>query len=348
MSSDHASPTATVGELGERALIERIRVAVPPSPADVLVGIGDDAAVLCPARNELDVVTTDSLVDGVHFSRAFMNAEDVGYRALAVNISDIAAMGARARTALLSLCLPASLPLAVLDGFLAGFLELARAERVALVGGNITRTPGPWVVDVTVMGSVRPRRVLTRGGAKAGHLLYVTGVVGAAAAGLRWLAERAAAGQDASQVPPDELSACVERYRRPTPRSRLGRLAGQSRAASACMDLSDGLADAVTQVARACRCGAVVRAERLPLSPGACAHFGADRARELALAGGDDYELLFAVPPTRRRAFEAAMRHGEGVPVTNIGTLEKGEALLVRSDGVDTTLPAGYAHFIPS
>lgn len=349
MSSALPRANQTVGDMGERALIARIRAAVPKPPASVLIGIGDDAAVLEPARNELEVVTTDALVEGVHFSRALMSDADIGYRALAVNVSDLAAMGARPRTALLSLSLPDTLALEAFDGFLEGFLELARAEGISLVGGNITRTPGPWSIDVTVMGSVRRRRVLTRAGAKAGHELYVTGVVGAAATGLRWLSEGpTSSARTVDDTVPDDVAACVARYRRPTPRSRLGRLAGQARAASACMDLSDGLADAVTQVARASGTGATVDADALPVSAASARLYGLEGARDLALGGGDDYELLFAVPPKRRRAFLAAMRHREGVPVTRIGVLEKDDHLRVRGLGVDMALPTGYAHFRPS
>lgn len=335
-------PSPTVGELGERALIARILAAVPPSPPSVAIGMGDDAAVLTPVKNELSVITTDALVDGVHFSTALMTAADIGYRALAVNLSDVAAMGARAHSALISFCLPPSLAVSTLDGFVEGFLELARAEGVSLVGGNITRTPGPWVIDVTVMGSVRHRRVLTRGGARAGHLLFVTGAVGAAGLGLRILRGELPADRS------DDIDSCIARYRRPTPRTRLGRLAGQTRSASACMDLSDGLADAVTQVARASGVAARLDADALPLPPAARALLGEEASLQLGLAAGDDYELLFAVPPKRRRAFEAAMQHARGVPVTLIGSFEKGEGSSVRRGGVDMALPSGYAHFIPS
>ncbi len=349
MSSPPPRSNRTVSDVGEHELIARIRSAVPPRPASVLIGIGDDAAVLEPARNELEVVTTDALVEGVHFSRALMSEADIGYRALAVNVSDLAAMGARPRTALLSLCLPDTLALEAFEGFLDGFLELARTEGIALVGGNITRTPGPWSIDVTVIGSVRRRRVLTRAGAKAGHELYVTGLVGAAATGLLWLTDGpATTARPGDETAPDDVAACVARYRRPSPRSRLGRLAGQARAASACMDLSDGLADAVRQVACASGTGATVDADALPLSTASTRLYGVERARDLALRGGDDYELLFAVPPKRRRAFLAAMRHREGVPVTRIGVLEKHAQLRVRGVGVDMELPTGYAHFRPS
>src|ERR671919_647348 len=135
-----------VSDIGERALIERIRARVPKSDR-LAVGIGDDAAVAIPDRGALQVLTTDALVEGVHFDRRFSSAADVGYKALAVNLSDIAAMGGEPRLALLSLMLPPSLPVLDVDGLLDGFLEIAGATRVAVAGGNITRSPGPLIVD---------------------------------------------------------------------------------------------------------------------------------------------------------------------------------------------------------
>ena len=149
----------TIADLGEHALIARITSRLPV-PAWVVVGPGDDAAVLKPVRNALEVMTTDALVDGVHFDTRFVPPRAVGHRALAVNLSDLAAMGARPRAALLSLALPATLPVDAVDGFLDGFVALAAAEQVAIVGGNVTRTPGPWVVSVTAQGSVHPRGIL--------------------------------------------------------------------------------------------------------------------------------------------------------------------------------------------
>ena len=170
--------------IGERGLIDHIRRRLPPSPAALVVGIGDDAAVAVVDRGALQVLTTDALVEGVHFDRRFSSPADIGYKALAVNVSDIASMGAAPRFALLSLMLPPTLPFADVDGLLDGLLEVAASTGVALAGGNITRSPGPLVVDVTVVGSVRPRRILTRSGGHAGDGLYVSGAIGAAAAGL--------------------------------------------------------------------------------------------------------------------------------------------------------------------
>ncbi|HEX5474336.1 MAG TPA: thiamine-phosphate kinase, partial [Vicinamibacterales bacterium] len=238
--------SAPLAALGERGLIERIRRRLPAAPPSLLIGIGDDAAVAAPDRGALAVLTTDALVEGVHFDWRFSAPRDVGWKALAVNISDVAAMGGASRFALLSLAIPEALGLDSLDELIDGFLELAAAERVAVAGGNNTRSPGPLMIDVCLMGAVKPRRVLTRGGARAGDAIYVSGAVGAGSAGLRWL-QRHGGGDPADAGE----RACVSRYRRPEPRARLGALLGRNRAATACMDLSDGLADGVRQIAGA-------------------------------------------------------------------------------------------------
>src|SRR5512135_2329548 len=189
------SPARTVADLGERAIIDRIGARAPASPAFVTVGIGDDAAVLEAQRNRAEVVTTDVLVEGVHFDRAYVPPGAIGHKALAVNLSDLAAMGAEPRAALLSLVLPASMTVEDFDEMIGGFMAVADRYRVALVGGNVARSPGPLMLDVTAIGSVKPRRVLVRGGARPGDGLYVSGSVGAAYAG--FLASRQGANMSA-------------------------------------------------------------------------------------------------------------------------------------------------------
>ena len=157
---------STVGDRSERELIARIRALLPPSPAWMLVGIGDDAAVVEPERNRVEVLTVDAIVEGIHFDRAFVPPDAIGHRALAVNLSDLAAMGAAPRLALLSMALPTGLPLADFDAIADGFASLAALHRLHVVGGNLTRSPGPLMIDVTVMGTVKRRQALTRGGAR--------------------------------------------------------------------------------------------------------------------------------------------------------------------------------------
>ena len=339
-----ATPGGVDATPGERTLIEQIRARVPPAPAWLTVGIGDDAAVVTPERGALEILTTDALVEGVHFDRRISTPHDIGWKALAVNLSDIAAMGGTPRLALLSLGLPASLAAAEIHELIDGFLALAAEARVTLAGGNITRSPGPLFVDVTVTGFARRRHVLTRGTARAGDALYVSGDVGAAAAGLGWsMTSKGIAGVEGVEG----MDACVRRYCAPEPRVRLGALLGRNRAATACMDLSDGLADAVRQLARASGLGAIVDGAALPIPPAAREWFrraGTDPVRA-ATAGGDDYELLFAAPRRTGGRLATVIRQARGIAVTKIGELTAETELVLLNNGAREQLPDGFVHF---
>ncbi len=351
MSSPGSATGLRVADAGERALIERIRSRVPPADSSLIVGIGDDAAVAAPERGALQVLTTDALVEGVHFDRRFSTPSDIGHKALAVNVSDVASMGGASRFALLSLMLPPHTGLADVDELIDGLLDLAKRLRITLAGGNITRSAGPLVVDVTVIGSVRPRRILTRAGGRAGDDLYVTGRIGAAVAGLEWLREQVGTAVNTPGPPPrpvdEAMAECVERYCRPEPRARLGGILGRTRAASACMDLSDGLADAVAQLAAASQTGAQIDAALLPIHPSAHAWFGRRRqdAIAAAVAGGDDYELLFAVPVKKRGRLRGVFQEARGVPLTRIGALTADRSVGLMRDGRLEPLPTGFVHF---
>jgi thiamine-monophosphate kinase len=348
---DSAESGVSIEDLGERALIERIRQRLPPGASWLTIGPGDDAAVVEPVRNALDVLTVDTLVEGVHFARSLAPASAIGFRALAVNLSDLAAMGAEPRAALLALALPSGWPLTALDGFLDGFLGLGARYGVHLVGGNITRSPGAMVATVTVTGAVGRRQVLTRAGARPGDEVYVSGRIGAAAAGLESLRELqglpAHPTDEEAREEDESLAACQARYRRPEPRVRLGLALARNRAASACMDLSDGLADAASQVADASGAGITLDAAALPLHPAARHWFeahGADPIRA-ALAGGDDYELLFTVRPRHRGRLRAARRRAGDVAITRIGVVTAERRVVLKRDGREEPVPSGFAHF---
>ena len=237
-----------------------------------------------PARGALDVVTTDTLVEGVHFDRSFVSAADVGHKTLAINLSDLAAMGAAPRVAVLALVLPDAVSVLDLDAVIEGLLTLAARHGIALVGGNVTRTHGPLVLGLTAVGAVRRRRVVTRDGGRPGDELWVTGSVGAAAAGLDALRR----GRPADPASDPDLDDCVHRYRRPEPRVRIGALLGRNRVARAGVDLSDGLADGLRQLTRASGVGAVVDSAAIPVHPGARRWFvrRGDDPVEAALRGG--------------------------------------------------------------
>jgi thiamine-monophosphate kinase len=380
LSPDPSTTNASVAELGERALIERIRTRVPAPPDWVRVGIGDDAAVIAPDRNGFDVVTTDSLVEGVNFDRRFVPAPAVGFRGLAANLSDLAAMGARPRAALLSLALPDSLPIRDFDGLIDGVLAVAARHEVALVGGNIARSPGPLIVDITAIGSAQERRILSRSGARPGDAIYVSGEIGAAAAGLEWCRAHAdealktrmwdPASAGFAQNPPENpaeagshMKAAIVRFLYPEPRVRLGWILARTRAATSCVDLSDGLADGVHQLAAASGVGAFIDADLVPIAAGAAEWFRHSDRDPLvaAITGGDDYELLFTVPLRRGRLIESvgrqvrARRGGDSdgtggvatarLRLTRIGAITREPGVVLRRNGGDEALPRGFTHF---
>lgn len=339
--------TATVAEIGEHALIAWIRAAVAahPAPPGVLVGIGDDAAVVMPVRNHAEVLTTDIQVEDVHFAWAWSTPEAIGRRALHVNLSDLAAMGATPRLALLSLGLPGSLSGARLHGVLGGLLEAAREARVALVGGNVSRADA-LVLDLTLSGAVKARHVLRRDRARAGDEVYVSGTVGGAAAGLAWL--QAATAAEGSAEPAGSVGEALTLFRAPTARVALGVQVARNRAASACMDTSDGLADALQQIGTSSGVGMRIERSLIPQHPAVAAVAAADSSDPwaLALAGGEDYELVFTVPRRVRRTFLHATGRRGLPPVTRIGVCTREPGLvLVDASGAPLPMPSGYEHF---
>jgi len=310
----------------EFTLIDRIRRRVHAARPDIVLGIGDDAALLRVPPGQLLVVTMDTLNAGVHFPGGTAPA-DIGWKALAVNLSDLAAMGATPAWCTLSLSLPDA-DATWLDGFLDGFLEIAGLHDVALVGGDTTR--GPLAIGVTAHGFIEEGRALRRDGARVGDDVWVSGTLGDAAAGLVFRDD----------------AALRARLDRPTPRIALGR--ALSGLASAAIDVSDGLLADLGHVCAASGVGATVDIAALPASAalrGACA--ADDEARRCFQAtGGDDYELCFAVPPDRAASVLAVSREA-AVPVTRVGTIEAGDAVVARDADGRAWHPAatGYVHF---
>jgi thiamine-monophosphate kinase len=340
------APHLTVEDIGEHALIDKITGRLS-MPSWVVVGPGDDAAVLQPRRGALEVLTTDAQVEGVHFELGFVPPEAVGHRALAVSLSDLAAMGAEPRAALLSLAVPGTLEVAAVDRLLNGMLALATIHKVALVGGNVTRSPGPLMVDVAALGTVRPRRVLTRAGARPGDEVFVTGTLGEAAVGLRCLRLPEPPGSDGIRDAADGHQGCVERYLRPQPRVRAGMLLGRNRAATSCIDLSDGLGDGLRQIAGASGVGMVIEAASLPVGDGVRQwheRYGGDPV-ETGMSGGDDYELLFTVPPRRRGRLRSVRQQLGPLPIARIGVVTRERGLVLRDRHGARNLPEGFEHF---
>jgi thiamine-monophosphate kinase len=310
-----------------------------------VVGPGDDAAVIEPVRGALEVVTTDAQLEGVHFDRRFVPPDAIGHRALAVNLSDLAAMGARPRAALLSLALPDSLEIAEFDRIVDGLLALAGRHGVVLIGGNITRTSGPMVLDVTALGSVHRRRTLTRAGARPGDEVYVTGTLGEGACGLLRLRDAVKGAAGAGSIEQEQERAMW--YLRPDPRIRAGVLLAGNRAATSCMDLSDGLADGVRQIAQASSVGMTLSAADIPITAESrqwLSRRGRDPL-EVALRGGDDFELVFTARPRQAGRLRNVRRQLGDLPITRIGVVTRAPRLLIKDQRGERELPEGYEHF---
>ena len=318
-------------------LIARIRARCATRP-DVLLGIGDDAALLQVPANVQLVVAMDTLNAGVHFPEATSPA-DIGWKALAVNLSDLAAMGATPAWCTLSLSLPEA-DAAWIDGFLDGFLELAAAHGVALVGGDTTC--GPLSVCVTAHGFVETGSALRRSGARIDDEVWASGTLGDAAGALAL--PKGGQVHFTAVSEPDPLSELRARLDRPTPRIALGRaLRG---IASACIDVSDGLLADLGHVATASGVGAQIELALLPVSAALQSAFDEASRRVLQATGGDDYELCFTAPAAIRSDVERAAREA-GVEVARIGRIVEGEGVVaLDAGGMPWASPRrGYAHF---
>jgi thiamine-monophosphate kinase len=301
-------------------------------------GPGDDAAVLPRLRGEC-CVTVDAVVEGVHFRRETHALGDVGHKALAVNLSDLAAMGARPRWAVVALGLPRGFSVREARALGAGFGALARASGTTLVGGNVTRAPG-LSVTVTVAGEVAPGRALLRSGARPGEDVWVSGTLGDSRLGLELLERPRGPAARRLSGRPLLVRFAVERHRRPVARVALGRaLVG---VASACIDLSDGLVQDVGHLAEASGVRVELVPDALPVSAAVAAALPRREARvRFAAQGGEDYELLFTAS-ARRRARVERLAERLGVRLTRIGTVRRGEG--VRLSGFSTDVLGGFDH----
>jgi len=339
-----------LGDIGERELTRHIQGRIPR--AEVPVGVGDDAAAVNLTSPAL--VTADVLVEGVHFVRDAAPPRLLGRKALTVNLSDIAAMGGVSRHAIVSLCLPPELELSWLDSLYDGLLERAAEVGVSIVGGNVARSPGGIVVDVTLLGEAE--HPLLRSGAHPGDLVVVTGELGAAAEGVALLRQGARLHEDGqlsttgvwTESSAEALETCLRAQLDPRPPLALARSLAERGLAHAGMDLSDGLSSDLAEMCRRSQVGARIEVAALPISPAVAA---LERARggdplPVALHGGEDYELLLAVDPTQFGALQE-LAGVWGVAVCGIGEFFEGEpAVHLRDDEGEHPLPVeGHDHF---
>lgn len=322
-------------DLGEFGLISRIAGRVKPR-SGVEVGIGDDAAVTRPTDGCFTLTTTDMLVEGVHFDLSLCDPITLGRKSLSVNLSDIAAMGGEPRYFLLSMAIPPSFPVAFLDDFTKGMLQRADEFGVGLIGGDTSSSKGGLVLSVTVIGEQQPERIVQRNGAKPGDLIFVTGSLGDSALGLELLKRGERSGSAA------------ERHLDPLPRVREGMALAAARIPTAMIDVSDGLAADLGHVLENSSVSARLLVHKIPLSTFFREKYAtlSDEALSLALAGGEDYELLFTAPFSREDEVYSLFKQ-LGTAVTLIGEITAGSGLfLITEEGREYKIAKkGYNHF---
>lgn len=326
-------------DIGEAGILARIFERLGRPGADVLLGPGDDAAVLAGTGDAV-VFASDAMVENVHFDLAFMTPADVGWRLTCANLSDLAAMGADPRAAVISVAAPAATPASLLERFYDGAAELANREGLALVGGDVVASPGHLFFAMAVLGEVGGAP-LTRGGASPGDLLFLSGEAGLAQAGLHLLSGE-------GECRPAAAAEATRCYRRPDPRVALGRILREEGLASAAIDTSDSIAESVAHVARASAAGITVEAASLPIAEAArdvAASRGED-AVAYALGAGEDFELLFACPPARAEAASRAAAR-LSVAAAQIGAVTEAErgVILAENGEYRPLAPEGFAHF---
>jgi thiamine-monophosphate kinase len=324
---------------GEREIIARIR-RVAGSAEDLLVGIGDDCAVYTTAPDRVSLVTTDTMVEGVHFDLRWHPSLELGRKAASVNISDIAAMGGLPRFALLSLALTPAFGSRWLEAFLAGFLAVLSEQGVVLIGGDTVQGGQESVLSVTVLGEMAETELLTRKGARPGDVVLVSGYLGEAAAGLA-LCRMGLAHEPGWQP-------LVGAHLDPLPQVALGRVLAASGLVHAMQDLSDGLATDLAHICAESGVGAVVAAERIPLSPLLCqaAEICDQSPLDWALAGGEDYQLLFTAGEQQVAGLCTLVREKMGRELFAVGRIIEGQGVFLEEAGQCREISyRGYEHF---
>lgn len=327
--------------LGETALIEALSRKFGPAPPEVILGIGDDCAAVNLGGDDCLLWTVDTLVEGVHFDLSCTTLAQLGWKALAVNLSDIAAMGGEPRYALLSLGWPPERDPGLALELADGLAQAGREYGVAIIGGDTVASPGRLALTITLTGAVPASRMLRRAGAWEGDLIYVTGELGEAAAGLTVLKKRL-------ELDPELRTALITAHLAPRPRLAAGKLLSAEGLATAAIDTSDGVATDLYHICRASGVGAVIPEAAVPVSPrvlAAAPYLQADPLK-LALMGGEDYQLLFTahreMVPRLAPAFAAA-----GLPPPLLlGEIVAGDRVsLVTAGGEVDISGAGFDHF---
>lgn len=344
-----------LADIGEDRFLAKLHERIPQSGPRVKLGVGDDAAALALPTGEFALFSTDILVENVHFTRRTLPPRYLGRKAVAVNASDIAAMGGAPVGLLVSTCVPVETEVDELLAVFDGIIERTGELDIDFVGGNLSQTAGPMTVDVSIVGASLGGRVLTRSGARPGESIYVSGKLGAAAEGLDLLEEGMAVSASGAFLVPQHLRGgpvplaemCLRAHMDPEPRIELGRFLNEHKIAGACIDLSDGLSKDLFRICTQSGVGARIEETALPIHPGV---LGWERVRrrpplEQALEGGEDYELLFTSSDDRPfREWQGE----QGEIVTRIGVVTNpGDGITLHlRDGSERSLSsAGWDHF---
>lgn len=310
-------------EIGEFGLIRRMRSSLKDSQGKAVLGIGDDAAALDIAPGKLALFTLDTLVENTHFRWDYASPKEVGWKALAVNISDIAAMGGVPTYCVVGLGLAGTLKTAVVDDLYDGLKEIAVRYRIAVVGGDIVQSSN-FFITVCLLGEVAGGQICTRAGARVGDFIFVTGELGGAAAGLACL--------DTAEVRLEsgKREFLVQKHLKPSPRLEEGQWIGSRRIATAMIDISDGLISDLSRIREESRVGAVLWQEAIPVAPPAVelARSLDKSAQDWVLYGGEDYELLFTASPDKRRFLE----HEAPFPFSVVGEVRQWQEGIVLKD----------------
>lgn len=329
-----------IREIGEFGLIERINARAGRSSYPVVIGIGDDASVLDVGPRNQAVTTTDMLVEGVHFLRDAIDPFDLGFKSHAVNLSDIAAMGASPAQSFLSFGLPGDMDVEIIDTFMDGFMEIGNG--VPLSGGDTVASPEGWLISVTVIGIAPAGKVLRRDAAVPGDSIWLCGPVGDSAAGLSILLGRS------KKVSEENSDFLIRKHNRPIPQVRMGRILLEAGISRCAIDVSDGLLQDLGHICERSRLGAVLELERVPLS-GPIRELAA--ANEVdpynwALRGGEDYSLLFTVKPEYERKLLTVLEKEkmDAVPIGKI-VPEAGIQVFKNGSRVETGPDGGFDHF---
>lgn len=343
-----------LSKLGEFGLIHKIKQLSSRKTPGMVLGIGDDAAVLTIPSHALLLATTDMLIEGVHFDLAMTDFYSLGWKSAAANLSDIAAMGGRPRFCLTSIGIPPHIAVEQITEFYRGFDALLSKHKTMLAGGDTCSSLHDLNISVTLLGEVEQKRVVTRGNAKVGDRLFVTGTLGDSAAGLeilnnrtrtlRMKRKRSGHGSETSNVP-SMFASLIEKHLRPIPRVDWGREISHAGCATAMIDVSDGLSSDLSHICEQSSVGALIHAGKIPFSPSllGAKNFLKRPPLDYALSGGEDYELLFTVQPAKIKKLRALK-----IPVTEIGEITRARKLYIVNgmSNKKQLKPTGYNHFV--